>query len=46
MVLKHNNMDQGDNAINKLLLAQALGSEAGHAAPTKEVRHVSVKLQF
>ena len=44
MVLKHNNMDQGNNAINKLLAAQALGSEVGHTAHTKEVRHVSVQL--
>lgn len=46
MVLKHNNMDHGDNAINKLLAAQSLGSEAGHTAPTKEVRHVSVQMEF
>lgn len=44
MVLKHNNMEQGDNAIKKLLAVQALGSEVGHTAPTKEVRHVSVQL--
>lgn len=43
MALKHNNMDQGDNAINKLLATQALGSEVGHTVPTKEVRHVRVQ---